>query len=266
MTTDNAFSRFEIRHLSASNLNLFISNLPLWIVTYLAKFETPKNAAMLRGDTIDLFIGKMLQFQKSAEGGWEKTGAKISDEEIEKDADKFFNSALKNVDDEPEKISNEKASVNKYLKAAMPFYKQLGAPTGYQTKIDLDIGLPVNLIGYADLTYEGSVRDMKTSARALKELPPPVQRQLSIYATALDVPLAVADYIVATKTRSEVITLECDDITKRFDEVYRAAAAMQNLLHNNDINSLIAQCYPDFQDWRWNKSTIEKAKSLWSIK
>ena len=110
------------------------------------------------------------------------------------------------------------------------------------------------------------MRDIKTSARKPSELADTVQRQLAIYATALEKPRAVADYIVVTKTKQEVFTLEVEDINMRLDEVYNISLAIMNLLHNNDIKSLVDQCYPDFSDWRWDAGSIAEAKKLWSIK
>ena len=69
-----------------------------------------------------------------------------------------------------------------------------------------------------------------------------------------------------TKTKSEVITFEIDDISMRLDEVYRASLAIMNLLQNNDVNSLVDQFYPDLSHWMWSDSDIQVAKELWRIK
>lgn len=270
-TIHNPFDRFEITHLSASSLNLFISNQPLWILRYIHKFSAPKNAAMLRGDTVDKFIGKALQFTESEEGGWEKTDQSISDEDILKRADSYFEAALKlgtdeEIPDDAVKVNNEMGNVPRYLKVGLPFYRSLGSPVSYQKRIELDLDCKVPIIGFCDLEYVECVRDIKTSARSPSELTPQVSRQLAIYATALGVSHAVADYLVVTKTKEAVVTLPCDDVNMRIDEVWRAAHACEYLLKNNDLESLIAQTYPDFSDWRWDAASIEEAKKLWSIK
>lgn len=262
----NHFDQFQMEHLSASSLNLFVSNLPLFIVRYLHKFKAPTNAAMLRGTTVDKFIGKALQFAEAEDGGWEKTEEQISDEVLLERADNYFTAAIDDLDDTPEKVNAELNNVNKYLKVGLPFYKALGSPQSYQKRVELDIDLPIPIIGFSDLEYTESVRDIKTSARAPSELTPQVSRQLAIYAVAMGKSHAWADYLVVTKTKELVISLACDDINMRFDEVYRAAHALNHLLLNNDLDSLIAQTYPDFSDWRWDKQSAEEARKLWRIK
>ena len=136
----------------------------------------------------------------------------------------------------------------------------------YQKKVELEFDdLPIPVIGYVDLEYEDCIRDIKTTARKPSELLPPVQRQIAIYATCLEKDRAYADYLYVTKTKSEVITFEVDDIDMRLNEVYRVASAMMNLLQNNDIHSLVDPFYPN-PDWMWSQSDIEFAKDLWRIK
>ena len=57
MNSNNPFDQFDIEHLSASSINLFIQDIPLFIVRYLAKHKSPTNPAMLRGTVIDHAIG-----------------------------------------------------------------------------------------------------------------------------------------------------------------------------------------------------------------
>lgn len=253
--SNNPFERFDIPHLSSQSTNLFIQNLPLWVVRYLVGYKSPMNAAMLRGITSDKMLGKVAE------------DPTIDLQKLVKSGNKYFNESIKDLEDDPEKILNEKNNVNKYLEVGVPFYKKLGKAESYQERVELNFDdIPVPIIGFADLAYEDVVRDIKTSARKPSELADSVQRQLAIYATALEKPRAVADYLVVSKTKQEVITLEVEDINMRLDEVYNISLAIMNLLHNNDIKSLVDQCYPDFSDWRWDAGSIAEAKKLWSIK
>ena len=251
MNTNNPFDQFDIEHLSASSINLFIQDIPLFIVRYLAKHKSPTNAAMLRGTVIDHAIG-------------EKHSVKTAQKEFMS----LMNYHKKEgVTFDEVKAETEYKNIEKYLEVGLPFYKNLGEPVSYQKKVELEFDdLPIPVIGYVDLEYEDCIRDIKTSARKPAELLPPVQRQLAIYATALEKDRAYADYLYVTKTKAEVITLECDDIDMRLNEVYRVALAMMNLLQNNDINSLVDQFYPDFSNWMWSDSDRAVAKELWRIK
>lgn len=247
---NNPFEEHGIEHLSASSINLFIQNPPLFIVRYLAKHKSPTNAAMLRGKVIDHAIGN-----------------KTSVKEAQSEFMALMNYQKKQgVAFDQEKTDKEYSNIEKYLSIGIPFYEHLGEPVSYQKKVEIDIGLPVSVIGYVDLEYEDCIRDIKTSAKKPSALLAPVQRQLAIYATALEKDHAYADYIYVTKTKSEVITFEIDDISMRLDEVYRASLAIMNLLQNNNINSLVDQFYPDLSHWMWSDSDRQAAKELWRIK
>jgi hypothetical protein len=250
MNSNNPFDQFDIEHLSASSINLFIQDIPLFIVRYLAKHKSPTNPAMLRGTVIDHAIGN-----------------KTSVAEAQKEFMALMNYEKKqgNVFDE-DKAETEYNNIQKYLEVGIPFYKELGEPVSYQKKVELQYeDLPIPIIGYVDMEYSDCIRDIKTTAKRPSALLEPVQRQIALYAKCLDVDRAYADYLYVTKTKAEVISFEVDDIDMRINEVYRVASAMMNLLQNNDINSLVNQFYPN-PDWMWGLSDIEFAKELWRIK
>lgn len=251
----DAFDRFNLHHLSSQSTNLFLSNPAMFVLKYCEGFKGPSNAAMLRGNTSDKMIGEAV------------LDPKIDLADLEDRAVAYFNSALDDIEDEPETITKELDSVRKYVNTGVPFYRKLGKPVSYQERVELQFDeVPVPIIGYCDLEYDDSVRDIKTTTRSPSKLPEQVSRQLAIYATALEKPKAYADYIVANTRNQSVVSLECDDLNLRLDEVYRTSLAIMNLLYNNDINSLRDQFYPDFSDWRWDKHSIEAAKKFWSIK
>jgi len=249
MNSNNPFDQFNIEHLSASSINLFMQDIPLFIVRYLAKHKAPTNPAMLRGTVIDHAIGN-----------------KTSVAEAQKEFMALMNYEKKqgNVFDQ-EKAETEYNNIEKYLDVGLPFYKDLGKPVSYQEKIILQFeDLPLPVLGFVDLEYKDCIRDIKTTAKTPK-LTPQVSRQLAIYSTALDKP-AFADYLYVAKTKQEVVTFEVEDVDARLNEVYRVALAMMNLLQNNDINSLVEQFYPDMTSFMWDQSSIEVAKELWRIK
>ena len=249
MNSNNPFDQFDIEHLSASSINLFIQDICLFIVRYLFKHKSPTYPAMLRGIVIDHALGN-----------------KTSVAEAQKEFMALMNYEKKqgNVFDQ-EKAEIEYNNIEKYLDVGIPFYKDLGKPVSYQEKIILQFeDLPIDIIGYVDLEYKDCIRDIKTTAKTPK-LTPQVSRQLAIYSTALDKP-AFADYLYVAKTKQEVVTFEVEDVDARINEVYRVALAMMNLLQNNDINSLVEQFYPDMTSFMWDQSSIEVAKELWRIK
>jgi len=251
MNSNNPFDQFDIEHLSASSINLFMQDIPLFIVRYLAKHKSPTNPAMLRGTVIDHAIGN-----------------KTSVAEAQKEFKSLMNYEKKqgNVFDQ-EKAETEYNNIEKYLEVGFPFYQELGEPVSYQKKVELQFDdLPIPVLGFVDMEYKDCIRDIKTTAKKPSALTPQVQRQIAIYATALEKNRAYADYLYVTKTKAEVITFEVDDIDMRLNEVYRVASAMMNLLQNNDINSLVDQFYPDMTSFMWDESSIQVAKELWRIK
>tara|TARA_A100001011_G_C14240615_1_gene813082 strand:- start:816 stop:1571 length:756 start_codon:yes stop_codon:yes gene_type:complete len=250
MNSNNPFDQFDIEHLSASSINLFIQDIPLFIVRYLAKHKSPTNPAMLRGTVIDHAIGN-------------KTSVAAAQKEFM--ALMNYEKKQGNVFDE-EKAETEYNNIQKYLEVGIPFYKELGEPVSYQKKVELQFDdLPIPVIGYVDMEYSDCIRDIKTTAKRPSALLPPVQRQIAIYATALEKDRAYADYLYVTKTKSEVISFEVDDISMRLNEVYRVASAMMNLLQDNDIYSLCDIVYPDLSNWMWSDSDKQVAKELWRI-
>jgi len=66
MSSNNPFDQFDIEHLSASSINLFMQDIPLFIVRYLAKHKAPLNPAMLRGTVIDHAIGNMNKYPNTS--------------------------------------------------------------------------------------------------------------------------------------------------------------------------------------------------------
>jgi len=251
INSNNPFDQFDIEHLSASSINLFMQDIPLFIVRYLAKHKSPTNPAMLRGTVIDHAIGN-----------------KTSVAEAQKEFKSLMNYEKKqgNVFDQ-EKAETEYNNIEKYLEVGLPFYENLGEPVSYQKKVELEFDdLPIPVLGFVDMEYDDCIRDIKTTAKRPSALTPQVQRQIAIYATALEKNRAYADYLYVTKTKAEVITFEVDDIDMRLNEVYRVASAMMNLLQNNDINSLVDQFYPDMTSFMWDDSSIQVAKELWRIK
>ena len=278
---DDPFDRFDLKHLSASSINLFLSNLALFIVQYLHKFRPPTNAAMLRGNLSDRGVGHALGFDQDKDGNWVHNEYLYksfnSAEVLASKLVKEFDQEMKDQDlteDEQVKCDKEREDLSKYITTAAEFYRArtkvddvlFGKPLAYQKKVKLDVGLGVPIIGFADLEFAESVRDIKTTTKMPSKLTPQISRQLSIYATALEKKRAAADFVVGRKSGFVVESIDCDDIQMHFDEVYRAAEAIQMLLYNNDIITLIQQTYPDFSDWRWDRYSKEEAIKLWRIK
>ena len=259
---NNPFDTFGIEHLSNSSISLFISNTPKWVLNYLYKIRSHTNPAMLRGTVVDHEIGRQ-----------EKEPLPIS-ESIQR-AVLEFDTTVKQLKKEKAfeiddaKELKEKQNLAKYLELAIPHYKNLGK-ANHQQKIEYQPEwCPVKIIGYCDFTYpEGIVRDLKTTAKKPSEIPDSVNRQLSIYSTALDGYVPLVDYVIVNQSRQDVITMEVNDVDKWMSQVQGAVIAMQNLLSLGDLNEITSMMYPDFSDWMWSDYEKEQIieRKIWSIK
>ena len=257
---NNPFDAHNIEHLSASSINQFISSPCHWILKC-SGYRNKSNPAMWRGTVIDNAITDAFDLDLPIN---KKLHRSISNAEMDFDALSEFNqhSHLYELED----IEKEKDDLHKYLEVALPFYSKLGKPIESQKKIEIQFDeLPIPIIGYIDLQYEGIIRDIKTTKRLQKVIPTSICRQLSLYAYAED-SIPYADFIHVTKTKAEVVSMEITDVEKRVSELKSAAYAMMNVLsYSDDIRTVASLFYPDFDDWRWSDEDKEAAKSLWSI-
>jgi len=257
---NNPFDNFEIEHLSNSSISSFISNPPKWVLNYLYKVRSKTNAAMARGTVSDHEIGRQVDDPLPVAESIQRAVL-----EYDTTIKKLKKEDAFDIDDDKE--LKEKQNLAKYLELAIPHYKNLGKPKSYQERIELQLEeIPIPIIGYCDLTYEGIVRDIKSTGRLLSEIPDSVNRQLSIYSTALDGYVPLVDYIVVNRSRQEVVTMQVNDVDKWMSQVKGAAIAMQNLLALGDLNEITSVMYPDFSDWMWSDFEIAEAKKIWSIK
>ena len=260
MNSNNPFDTFEIDHLSNSSISLFISNTPKWVLNYLYKIKGKTNAAMLRGTVTDHEIGRQakepLPLAESIQRAileYDTTVKQLKKEDA--------------FDTDLEKEIREKQNLGRYLEVAIPHFQNLGKPESYQKKIELQLEeISIPIVGYCDLTFEGIVRDIKTTGRLPSEIPDSVNRQLSIYSTALDGYVPLVDYVYVTSRKAEVVTMQVNDVDKWMSQVKGAAIAMQNLLALGDLHEITSVMYPDFSDWMWSDFEIAEAKKIWSIK
>ena len=257
---NNPFDAHKIEHLSASSINQFISSPCHWLLK-VSGYKNKSNPAMWRGTVIDQTICNAFDLDLPTD---KKLHRSISNAEMDFDSLHEFYSNKYTYEDES--VDKEKIDLQRYLEVALPFYSKLGKPISSQKKIEIEFdSIPVPIIGYIDLQYEGIIRDIKTTKRLQKVIPTSICRQLSLYAYAED-SIPYADFIHVTRTKAEVVSVEITDVEKRVSELKNAAYAMMNVLsYSDDIRTVASLFYPDFDDWRWSDDDIEAAKNLWSI-
>ena len=269
--TNNPFDKFEIDHLSASSINLFISNPSQWILRYLFGIKWEGNAATTRGTIVDEATGRSKGFYKTKNNKWvRKKNRTALNKNLElsfKGYDSLIAHLKKhNTEFDEGKAKTERDNLQRYIETSVAYYKELKGLVDYQVKIELQLEeLPIPIIGYSDMLFEDTVRDIKTVSRMPSVVPSPVNRQLAIYAAATG-KVPIADYVYVTKTKAEVRPIVVDDVDKYLEEVKRAAMTIMNVLSYSDDKTQIANLYfPDLDQWQWTNKEREAARQIWSI-
>ena len=255
---NDPFEHHGVGHLSASSINEYIQNPARWLLHVSGYRDRAGIPAMWRGTAVDRAITSAVM-----DG--------LTDDEALDEAKSVFDDELAKAtaNDLPvneKKAASEGEAVSRYLRIALPHYRSLGRPIDAQKKIKLEYEwLPVPMIGYLDLKYEGVVRDIKTVGRLPSAVPMTVCRQLSLYATA-EKSLPVVDYIHSTKSSAQVVVMGVSDVEGHMKILEQSARSMMRLLgFSSDIQEVAQLLMPDFDDWRWSEGEKKAARKLWSL-
>ena len=255
---NDPFEHHGVTHLSASSINEYIQNPARWLLHVSGFRDNAGIPAMWRGTAVDKAITSALLDD-------------LSDNEALLQAQESFRDEKAHAiaNDQPvneKKAQAESEAVARYLKIALPFYRKLGPPIESQKKITLEYEwMPVPIIGYIDLKYDGVVRDIKTVGRLPTSVPFTVCRQLSIYAKAENA-MPLVDYVHSTKTSSQVVVMPVPDVDYHLKFVEQASRSMMRLLsYSSDIREVAQLLTPNFDDWRWSSAEIQAATKLWSL-
>ena len=123
------------------------------------------------------------------------------------------------------------------LEKIIPLYRKFGKPVSAQEKIELYIGLPIPLIGYIDILYPDSVRDIKTTG-IMPKVRTDYNLQMSLYSTAKGVPPFI-DAVYVTKTKTELHTFPIENVDYHFGELVRISEIMMRLVSlSTDIREI----------------------------
>ena len=166
----NGFELHNYKTLSASAVNLFAANQPMWVMEKLLKIRSPVGASAHRGSAAESGIVHGL------------LNPAASIEECQEIAVAEFD-RLTALSADPRR-TKERAGVPLIVASAIPELRLYGVPDQIQAKVEREIpGVPVPFIGYIDLgwTEHGIILDLKSSLRVPSEISEPHARQVSIY-------------------------------------------------------------------------------------
>ena len=251
-----AFKKHKITHLSASNINTFITNPAEWVIHYIYKLSFPSSAAAERGKYIEKALFHIL-------GNGESVDKVIEEQSY------FFAETCKEMKIDKEEYLKEKEFVQRAIKVLPEHLSKFGKIVGYQNKIGYNYK-GIDIIGYTDFDFElpdGSplILDLKTS----KQIKVSVGHKIAqhIYKTATNKPNKL--FYVQVLTKSEKVMeyeLTDEDNVKIPILILQAIENMNyfcSLANSKDDFKRLITPNPD--DWKWSKDKIKARKDIWGF-
>ena len=265
MSSNNPFETHGIEHLSPSSIQTFLEDRARWIMRYLFGYKNGGGPAMWRGTGTDEGVGAYFGLLEDSKTYSKKQSLELS-KKIYRESYENCKKYYKDQKIDESKLELEESRLDRYLNTAIEFYSAKGKPISHQQKIELQLpDLPVPVIGYLDLLYEGELRDIKTTAKTPSKVSDAHARQVSVYAKATEC-VPVLDYIVVTAKEEKVVSYTVEEVDRHVKTVEQVAYSMMNFLsYSNDKHELANTCYPNIDDWKWDEHSIKFASTIWSI-
>ncbi len=254
----NSFAKHNIDHLSASNVNLFVSQPALWCASYLMKRKTPVGPAAHRGTAIECGVEAGL------------FDPEMPLEECHKLALKKYDSLTRGVllNTDP-RVEKERGVIADSVSVALAELRQYGIPDkpedGRQHKIEVMLdGVPIPFLGYLDFKWSshGIIGDLKSTARIPSEVSPPHCRQGAIYTQSSNGNMATRMMYVSAK---KIAVYQVDDCARHISEMVRIAKAIEGFLSlSDDPEKLTRSLYPDHTSFYWGDASARAvANEIW---
>ena len=248
----NGFEKHNIKHLSASSINLWTNAPDVWVASYLFGKRGPMSAAAMRGICTEDAVVAVLT------GQLQKAGA--LDQALEK-FDKFFP-----IGDE--KTTKERAMIEPCMELALGELEQYGQPEfpeEGQEKISItaktdDYEIPV--IGFLDLVFpeHGLVIDLKTTGRMPSTMSAEHQLQRAIYQKARGNQAVKFLYVSPKKTS----LLEDGDPTELLRKAKVQISRMEKFLRAGNAQDIrdVIPVNPNTFYWNGNEAVREELYGL----
>ena len=244
------FKKHKVEYLSPSMINQFVDCPALTMLKIMGIQDGEAGPSAWRGIAVEKSLTNLAY----------KPDLEIGD--LFENADNVFTDLNDKAEEthSSEKIIKEKNDMPSFIKSAYSFYKNLGIPEDSQKRIELwteDFDIPI--IGYYDLLYKDSVRDIKTG-NARSSVMSGHARQSSIYGYALR-RTPFVDYV--SKTR--VSSFEVHAVERHIQEFIRIAKTLENIL---SISDDIRECcqfvpYPNLDHWMFGSTTRKAVMDIW---
>lgn len=241
MKSNNPFKTHNIEHLSASKINLWVSDPAKFIATYLCGMKSSVGVGAFRGTATEYALNQKLEHNWGEEKIHEYLYGTFEKECIENNID-----ITKDI-----KAQSEQKALTSYYNNAVELYKGK-TPELYQHKIyyTLHEDLPIHFLGFIDFVFDDSIRDLKTTGRRPSNFSHAHQRQLAIYSKAFPEKQLWCDYV----TPREGLSYKLENTEQKLKEVIKISLGLMKFLSiSEDAHELMAMFQPDFDSWTWSK-------------
>ena len=237
----NGFEKHNIKHLSASSINLWTNAPDVWVAQYLFGKRGPMSAAAMRGICTEDAVVAVL------------TGGDVA-EALKAAHDKFDSTfPIGN-----EKTTKERDMIQPCMALALDFLKDYGTPEfpeEGQEKISItaktdDYEIPV--IGFLDLVFpaQGVVIDLKTTGRMPSTMSPEHQLQRAIYQKAKGNQAVKFLYVSPKKTN----LLEDGDPSELLAKAKKQITRMERFLRSGNAADIAGVIPVNPNTFYWNGS------------
>ena len=259
MKSNSPFITHNIEYLSVSKINAWISN-PSSVLYSMAGGKDDFGPPAWRGTSVEKAFEKVMTVEKLSLEQAIDIALKEYDERIIWDS---FSDT---------KIQKERTTIVDYVKSGYDHFKNLGEPTSYQRKIEVQLDeLEIPFIGYIDFEFGNSgdfyhsIRDCKTSQMSLTGRKENHGRQLAIYCKAIGTDMT--ELWIDNVTRKAVQSIRFEDYKPYLQNLIQASLGFRKFLSiSNDIQELCQMIMPDLDDWKWsNSKTKKQAKQIWRL-
>ena len=245
----NAFTRFNIDHLSASSLNLYAAEPALWVMERLIGLKSSGSAIMARGKAVEAGVHLAL------------TRPNLTIDAAIAEALRTYDREMALIPDPSRE--DEKANIAGYVTHAAEELRQYGIPTAYQDKVSVTLeGVPVPIIGYIDWRFDqhGIIVDLKTSERLPSGISSAHGRQGAVYANAhgnYGMRFAYAKPNPSKKDGKAVAVYEMSGEERRshLNGLKQIALRLHRFLSlSHDPHELAGLVCPNYESFYWNNA------------
>mgnify|MGYP003120760995 FL=1 len=246
MKKNNPFEVHNIKYLSPSSVNTYISDMPMWVARYLFGVKSGSGAGAVRGIV-----------QESVLADKYRTG-KFDFDILEP---KFIDTCIEfKLDLEDVKIEKEKKLLKNFAKIIDNNFDYTDLQD-YQEKVEVKFeDLPVPYVGYIDFRFINTIVDLKTTTRLPSQPTEAQKRQMAFYSMAY--PDNNVELFFASPKDYKKFTLDNLSVYKK--QLEKVAFSIQKFLSiSSDRYELASLIYPNFDSWTWGYKLQKEAKKIW---